>query len=80
VKGRGYFAGCNRADNPQFIAGKDLMDQHDIRRPHSPFQFIAAMNRLPQSNGAFASQKDGSINAYGLASPRNMRISSIAVN
>src|SRR5262249_54928845 len=29
------------------LLAKDLMEQHGIRRPHSPFQFIAAMNRLP---------------------------------
>ena len=29
------------------LLAKDLMEQHGIRPPHSPFQFIAAMNRLP---------------------------------
>src|SRR5436309_5393110 len=47
---------------------KDLMEQHGIRRPHSPFQFIAAMNRLPaKATEHLPRKKDGSINAYGLA-------------
>jgi DNA polymerase III subunit delta len=46
---------------------KDLMEQHGIRRPHSPFQFIAAMNRLPaKATEHLPRKKDGSINAYGL--------------
>ena len=50
------------------LLAKDLMDQHDIRRPHSPFQFIAAMNRLPaKATEHLPRKKDGSINAYGLA-------------
>jgi len=47
---------------------KDLMEQQDIRRPHSPFQFIAAINRLPaKATEHLPRKKDGSINAYGLA-------------
>ena len=47
---------------------KDLMEQHGIRSPHSPFQFIAAMNRLPgKATEHLPRKKDGSINAYGLA-------------
>src|SRR5262249_38725133 len=43
-------------------------EQHGIRRPHSPFQFIAAMNRLPaKATEHLPRKKDGSINAYGLA-------------
>src|SRR5215472_16573791 len=50
------------------LLAKDLMEQHEIRRPHSPFQFIAAMNRLPaKSTEHLPRNKDGSINAYGLA-------------
>jgi DNA polymerase-3 subunit delta len=50
------------------LLAKDLMEQHGIRRPHSPFQFIAAMNRLPaKSTEHLPRKKDGSINAYGLA-------------
>ena len=50
------------------LLAKDLMEQHDIRRPHSPFQFIAAMNRLPaKATEHLPRKKDGSVNAYGLA-------------
>jgi DNA polymerase-3 subunit delta len=49
------------------LLAKDLMEQHGIRRSHSPFQFIAAMNRLPaKSTEHLPRKKDGSINAYGL--------------
>ena len=49
------------------LLAKDLMEQHDIRRPHSPFQFIAAMNRLPaKATEHLPRKKDGSINAYAL--------------
>jgi DNA polymerase-3 subunit delta len=50
------------------LLAKDLMEQHGIPRPHSPFQFIAAMNRLPtKATDHLPRKKDGSINAYGLA-------------
>jgi DNA polymerase III subunit delta len=50
------------------LLAKDLMEQHGIRRPHSPFQFIAATNRLPaKATNHLPRKKDGSINAYGLA-------------
>ncbi len=50
------------------LLAKDLMEQHRIRRPHSPFQFIAAMNKLPaHATEHLPRKKDGSINAYGLA-------------
>jgi DNA polymerase-3 subunit delta len=50
------------------LLAKDLMEQHGMRHPHSPFQFIAAMNRLPaKSTEHLPRKKDGSINAYGLA-------------
>jgi DNA polymerase-3 subunit delta len=49
------------------LLAKDLMEQHEIRRPHSPFQFIAAMNRLPaKATQHLPRKKDGSINAYAL--------------
>src|SRR5262245_8952167 len=49
------------------LLAKDLMEQHGIRRPHSPFQFIAAMTRLPaKATEHLPRKKDGSINAYGL--------------
>ena len=49
------------------LLAKDLMEQHGIRHPHSPFQFIGAMNRLPaKATEHLPRKKDGSINAYGL--------------
>jgi DNA polymerase-3 subunit delta len=50
------------------LLAKDLMEQHGIRQPHSPFQFIAAMNRLPAKvTEHLPRKKDGSVNAYSLA-------------
>jgi DNA polymerase-3 subunit delta len=50
------------------LLAKDLMEQHGIRRSQSPFQFIAAVNRLPaKATEHLPRKKDGSINAYGLA-------------
>src|SRR5438874_9600901 len=50
------------------LLAKDLMEQHGIRRSQSPFQFIAAMNRLPaNATEHLPRKKDGSIKAYGLA-------------
>jgi DNA polymerase-3 subunit delta len=50
------------------LLARDLMEQHGIRRPHSPFQFIAALNRLPaKATEHLPRKKDGAINAYGLA-------------
>lgn len=50
------------------LLAKDLIEQHGLRRPHSPFQFIADMKRLPvQTTEHLPRKKDGSINAYGLA-------------
>jgi DNA polymerase III subunit delta len=49
------------------LLAKDLMEQYAIRPPHSPFQFIASMNRLPaKATEHLPRKKDGSINAYGL--------------
>src|SRR5436309_5940112 len=50
------------------LLAKDLMEQHGIPRPHSAFQFIAAMNRLPpNATEHLPRKKDGSVNAYSLA-------------
>ena len=50
------------------LLAKDLMEEHGIRSPHSPFQFIAAINRLPtKATEHLPRKKDGSMNAYGLA-------------
>jgi DNA polymerase-3 subunit delta len=36
-------------------------------RPHSPFQFISAINRLPpEATDHLPRKKDGSVNAYAL--------------
>jgi DNA polymerase III subunit delta len=50
------------------LLAKDLIEQHGLRRPHSPFQFMGALKQLPASaTGHLPRKKDGSINAYGLA-------------
>jgi DNA polymerase III subunit delta len=49
------------------LLAKDLMEQNRLGRPHSPFQFISAINRLPaEATGHLPRKKDGSINAYAL--------------
>jgi DNA polymerase-3 subunit delta len=49
------------------LLAKDLMERHRLPRPHSPFQFISAINRLPaEAIDHLARKKDGSINAYPL--------------
>jgi len=49
------------------LLAKDLMDRHRLPRPHSPFQFISAINRLPvKATEHLPRKKDGSINAYVL--------------
>jgi len=49
------------------LLAKDLMEQHRLPRPHSPFQFISAINRLPAgATEHLPRKKDGSINAYAL--------------
>jgi DNA polymerase-3 subunit delta len=49
------------------LLAKDLMERHRLARPHSPFQFISAMNRLPpEATEHLPRKKDGSINAYVL--------------
>jgi len=46
---------------------KDLMERHRLPRPHSPFQFISAVNRLTaEAIEHLPRKKDGSINAYAL--------------
>jgi DNA polymerase-3 subunit delta len=50
------------------LLAKDLMERHGLPRPHSPFQFISAINRLPaKATEHLPRKKDGSINAYALA-------------
>src|SRR5438270_4951373 len=49
------------------LLAKDLMEGHGLQRPHSPFQFISAINRLPpKATEHLPRKKDGSINAYAL--------------
>jgi DNA polymerase-3 subunit delta len=49
------------------LLAKDLMERHRIARPHAPFQFISAINRLPaDATEHLPRKKDGSINAYAL--------------
>jgi DNA polymerase-3 subunit delta len=49
------------------LLAKDLMERHSLRPPHSPFQFISAINRLPgNATEHLPRKKDGSINAYAL--------------
>jgi DNA polymerase III subunit delta len=49
------------------LLAKDLMERYRMPRPHSPFQFISAINRLPtEATDHLPRKKDGSINAYGL--------------
>src|SRR5438034_4746704 len=49
------------------LLAKDLMERHRLRPPHSPFQFISAINRLPaKATEHLPRKKDGSMNAYGL--------------
>jgi DNA polymerase III subunit delta len=49
------------------LLAKDLMERYRMQRPHSPFQFISAINRLPaEATDHLPRKKDGSINAYAL--------------
>jgi DNA polymerase III subunit delta len=49
------------------LLAKDLMERHRLARPHTPFQFISAINRLPaEATDHLPRRKDGSINAYAL--------------
>src|SRR2546428_4236822 len=49
------------------LLAKDLMERHRLARPHAPFQFISAINRLPaKATEHLPRKKDGSINAYAL--------------
>jgi DNA polymerase III subunit delta len=49
------------------LLAKDLMERYGLPRPHSPFQFISAINRLPaEATDHLPRKKDGSVNVYGL--------------
>ena len=49
------------------LLAKDLMEKHRIQRPHAPFPFISAVNRLPANAVAhLPRKKDGTVNAWAL--------------
>jgi DNA polymerase-3 subunit delta len=49
------------------LLAKDLMERHRISRPHAPFPFISAVNRLPANAVEhLPRKKDGTINAFAL--------------
>ena len=49
------------------LLAKDLMERHHMARPHAPFSFISALNRLPaEATEHLPRKKDGSINGYAL--------------
>jgi DNA polymerase-3 subunit delta len=49
------------------LLAKDLMERYRLPRPHSPFQFISAINRLSaEATDHLPRKKDGSVNAYAL--------------
>jgi DNA polymerase-3 subunit delta len=49
------------------LLAKDLMERNRIPRPHAPFTFISALNRLPaEATDHLPRKKDGSINGYTL--------------
>ncbi|HEY4285078.1 MAG TPA: DNA polymerase III subunit delta [Chthoniobacterales bacterium] len=49
------------------LLAKDLMERHGLSRPHVPFTFISAVNRLPQSaTQHLPRKKDGAISGYAL--------------
>src|SRR5437868_2348490 len=49
------------------LLAKDLMERHRIARPHAPFPFISAINRLPADASAhLPRKKDGTVNAFAL--------------
>jgi DNA polymerase-3 subunit delta len=49
------------------LLAKDLMERHQLPRPHAPFAFISILNRLPESaTEHLPRKKDGGINGYAL--------------
>jgi DNA polymerase-3 subunit delta len=49
------------------LLAKDLMERHRLSRPHAPFPFISAINRLPTDATAhLPRKKDGTVNAFAL--------------
>ena len=49
------------------LLAKDLIERHRLPRPHVPFQFISALNRLPDgATEHLPRKKDGAISGYAL--------------
>ncbi len=49
------------------LLARDLMERNRMARPHAPFHFISALNRLPASaTEHLPRKKDGTVNAYAL--------------
>jgi DNA polymerase-3 subunit delta len=49
------------------LLARDLIDRYRLPRPHAPFQFISAMNRLPpEATEHLPRKKDGGISGYAL--------------
>lgn len=49
------------------LLAKDLMERNRMSRPHQPFTFISALNRLPaNATEHLPRKKDGGINGYAL--------------
>ena len=49
------------------LLAKDLMEHYRLPRPHVPFTFISALNRLPQNaTQHLPRKKDGTISGYAL--------------
>src|SRR5256714_1539418 len=49
------------------LLAKDLMERHRLSRPHAPFPFISAINRLAADAIAHLPRnKDGTVNAFAL--------------
>jgi DNA polymerase-3 subunit delta len=49
------------------LLAKDLMERRRLPRPHAPFSFISALNRLPpDATEHLPRKKDGTINGYAL--------------
>ena len=49
------------------LLAKDLMERHRLSRPHMPFHFVSALNRLPEeATQHLPRKKDGGISGYAL--------------
>jgi len=49
------------------LLAKDLMERHGLSRPHAPYNFISALNRLPAAaTEHLPRKKDGSVNGFAL--------------